>query len=108
MAAEIEPGSELYPLRAQLEGKAYVGPEGLAEMLADFDEDWESIRIELDEVIDRDNLVVALCRLRGRGRASGVDLEVPIGFLLRFEGGKLVYSRTYSEQADALRAAGAG
>jgi ketosteroid isomerase-like protein len=106
MAAEIEDDSEFYPLRAQLEHKAYVGRKGLEEMLADFDQDWEYVRIELDELLDRDDVVVALCRLQARGLASRVDLEVPMGFVLRFEGERLVYSRSYSEQADALRAAG--
>jgi ketosteroid isomerase-like protein len=38
--------------------------------------------------------------------ATRVDLELPIGFVCRFAGGRLVQMRTYSEQADALRAAG--
>ena len=108
MVAEVEPDTEFYPLRAQLENKAYVGPEGLKEMFADFDQDWEYIRIEFDELLEREDLVVALCRLHARGIASRVDLEVPMGFVLRFEGSRLVYSRSYSEQADALRAAGLG
>jgi hypothetical protein len=41
MAAEIHADTELYPLRAQLEHKTYVGRDGLTEMLADFDEDWK-------------------------------------------------------------------
>jgi ketosteroid isomerase-like protein len=106
MAADIKPDSEFYPLRAQLEHKAYVGRDGLEEMFADFDEDWEHLRLELDELRDREDLVVALCRLQARGLASGVDLDVPIGFLMRFADGRLVYSRSYSEPADAIRAGG--
>jgi ketosteroid isomerase-like protein len=108
MAAEIASDSEFYPLRAQLEQKTYIGREGLAEMFADFDEDWESLRLEVDDLLERDEFVVALCRLQARGRASRVDLDVPIGFVLRFAARRLVYSRSYSEQSDALREAGVG
>jgi uncharacterized protein len=106
MAAELSEDAELYPLRAQLEGKAYRGPAGVGEMFADFDEDWENLRIEIDEIHDAGDEVAARCRLRSRGRTSGVDLEVPIGFVWRFRDGKAVYARSYSEPADALRAAG--
>jgi ketosteroid isomerase-like protein len=106
MAGEIDEDCEFYPMRAQLEDKAYVGRKGLEEMLADFDEDWEYVRVEVDELRDRDDFVVVLCRLQARGLTSRVDLEVPIGFVCRFAGGRLVYMRTYSDQTDALGAAG--
>ena len=47
-----------------------------------------------------------LGRLRARGRASGMDLDVPMGFVWTLRDGKVVRARTFSEQADALRAAG--
>ena len=106
MAAELSADAELYPLRAQLEGKSYRGPAGVREMFADFDEDWEELRIEIDEMRDVEDRVAVRCRLRSRGRTSGVDLEVPIGFVWRFRDGKAVYARSYSEPADAIRAAG--
>lgn len=108
MAAGLSDDAELYPLRAQLEGKAYRGPEGVREMFADFDEDWEQLRVEIDEVLDADDLVAVRGRLRSRGRTSRVVLDVPIGFVWRFHGGKAVYARSYSEPDDALRAAGFG
>jgi ketosteroid isomerase-like protein len=106
MAAEIEDDCEFYPLRAQLEDKEYVGRKGLEEMVSDFDEDWEYVRVRVDETLDREDFVVLLCRLEARGLTSRVDLEVPIGFVCRFAGGRLVYMRTYSDQSDAMGAAG--
>jgi ketosteroid isomerase-like protein len=107
MIADLDPAAELYPLRAQLEGKAYRGHDGAREMLADLTEDWESMTIEIDELRDAvDDQVVALCHLRSRGRASRMDLNVPMAFLWRLRDGKVVYGKTFSEQAEALRAAG--
>jgi ketosteroid isomerase-like protein len=75
-------------------------------MFADFEDDWEDLRIEIDELHDAGEEVVALCRVRARGRASGVDLDVPIAILWRLRGGKVIFGRTFSEQIDGLRAAG--
>ncbi len=103
---DMQPDVELHPLRAQLEGKAYRGHDGVREMLADFDQDWESIQVDAEEFRDADDEVVVLGRLRARGRASGIDLDVPMGFVWTLRDGKVVRIRSFSEQADALRAAG--
>ena len=104
--AELDPAAELEPLRALLEGKRYIGVEGAREMFADFDEDWEYLRLEIDDVREAGDDVVLRGRLLSRGRASRVDLEVPIGFVWRVRNGKLVHGKTFSEPDDAPRAAG--
>jgi ketosteroid isomerase-like protein len=106
MLPDIQPDAELHPLRAQLEGKAYRGHDGLREMLADFDQDWELVQMDAEQFRDAGDQVVALGRLRARGRTSRVDLDVPMGFVWKLRDGKAVYLKTFSEQADALRAAG--
>ena len=103
---DMQPDVELHPLRAQLERKAYRGHDGVREMLADFDQDWEYIQVDAEEFRDADDEVVVLGRLRARGRASGIDLDVPMGFVWTLRDGKVVRIRSFSEQADALRAAG--
>jgi ketosteroid isomerase-like protein len=104
--AETDEDAELYPLRAQLEGSTYRGHQGLRQLLSDFDEDWETIRLERYECRDAGDQVVLLGRLRARGRTSGIELDQPIGFVWRLRDGKAVYAKAFSEQDDALRAAG--
>jgi ketosteroid isomerase-like protein len=106
MSAVVDPEGELHTLRAQLEGRPYRGHAGLRQMFSDFDQDWEFVQLEAEELRETGDQVVILGRLRARGRTSRVDLDVPIGFVWRLRGGKAVYGRTFSEQADALRAAG--
>ena len=106
LVEHIEPDAELHPLRAQLEGKVYRGLDGVREMLADFDQDWEYVQVDAEEFRDADDEVVVLGRLHGRGRTSGVDLDVPMGFVWTLRDGKVVRAKSFSEQADALRAAG--
>jgi ketosteroid isomerase-like protein len=98
--------AEFYPLRAQLEGESYRGHDGLMRFLAEMTEDFEEVRFEIEETRDAGEQVVGLGRFRARGRASGVDLNVPLGVLTRMRRGKIVYTRFFSEPADALEAAG--
>jgi ketosteroid isomerase-like protein len=108
LAQYMEDDADLYPMRAQLERKTYRGVEGVRQMLADFDQDWEFVHMDAEEFCDAGDQVVLLGRLQARGRASGVDLDVPMGFVWKLREGKVVYARSFSEQADALRDAGLG
>src|SRR3954453_10912545 len=97
--------AEFYPLRAQLEGESYWGHEGLERFLAEMTRSGKrcgsrSTRRETPEK------VVGIGRFRARGRASGVDLNVPLGVFTRVRRGKIVYTRLFAEPADALEAAG--
>ena len=55
---------------------------------------------------DAGDEVVLLGRLQGRGRASGVDLDVPMGFVWTLREGKVVYARSILRAG--RRAAGRG
>jgi ketosteroid isomerase-like protein len=104
--ADTHADAEIDSLRAQLEGTPYRGHDGIRQMFADFDEDWEYLRVEIDDFRDTESNVVGTGHLLSRGRASRVDLDVPIAFVWRFKEGKAVYAKVFSEEADALRAAG--
>jgi ketosteroid isomerase-like protein len=98
--------AEFHPLRAQLEGESYSGHAGMTRFLAGMTEEWEGVRVEIDETQDSGDRVVGTGRFIARGRASGVDLNVPLGVCMRVRGGKIVYTRFFSEPGDALEAAG--
>ena len=98
--------AEFHPLRAQLEGESYSGHEGLERFLAEMTDDFEEVRFEIEETRDAGEEVVGVGRFRARGRASGVDLDVPLGVFTRLRRGKIVYTRLFSEPAAALEAAG--
>jgi uncharacterized protein len=98
--------AEFYPLRAQLEGESYRGHDGLRRFLAEMTEDFEQVRFEIEETRDAGEGVVGIGRFRARGRASGVDINVPLGVFQRMRRGKIVYVRFFSEPEDALEAAG--
>jgi ketosteroid isomerase-like protein len=98
--------AEFHPFRAQLEGEAYRGHDGLERFIGELAEDFDNARFEFDETRDADDQVVGIGRFRARGRASGLDLNVPIGVLAKVRQRKVFYMRFFSEPADALEAAG--
>jgi ketosteroid isomerase-like protein len=98
--------AEFYPLRAQLEGRSYRGHDGLERFLAEVTEEWDEARFEIEETRDAREQVVGIGRFRARGRASGVDIDVPLGIFTRVRRGKIVFTRFFSDPADALEAAG--
>jgi hypothetical protein len=50
MLATLHPDAELIPLKAVLEGTVYRGHEGLRRWLSDMYEDWDDLRIDVEEV----------------------------------------------------------
>ena len=97
---------EFDPRRAQLEGESYRGHEGMERFLAEMREEWEGVRFEIEETREAEGQLVGIGRFRARGRGSGVDINVPLGVVTRVRRGKIVYTRFFSEPADALEAAG--
>jgi ketosteroid isomerase-like protein len=102
----LDPEIELHPIRARLEGTSYVGHEGWRRMVADWDSDWEGLRLEQRTLHEQGNVVVAVGRFIARGRTSGVELDVPIGLVYRLREGKIARVDSFTDPNQALRAAG--
>jgi ketosteroid isomerase-like protein len=98
--------AEFYPLRAQLEGEVYRGHDGLERFITGLTDEWADVRFEIDETRAAGDRVVGIGRFQARGRASGVQIDVPLGVLTRVRRGKVVYTRLFSEPAEALETSG--
>ena len=103
----LDPEAELVPLRAQLEGTSYRGHDGVRQLHSDLNAEWERMQLTVDELreVGADR-VVARSTLTARGRASGVELEIPIGWLIELRDGKVIRSQSFSNPDGAFRAAG--
>jgi ketosteroid isomerase-like protein len=83
------------------------GFDDFRRFLEQVDEMWENFQIEPEEFIDGDDHVVAAVRMSGRGRGSGVEVEMQLfaAWTLR-EGKVLRLTGGYRDRAEALEAAG--
>ena len=95
-------------LHALLGGEATVfrGHDGVREMLRDLYEAFDEFQIEISEIRDLGDRLVAIGRTRARGETSGADVESPVGFVTEFKNGKAISVRGYLDPKEALEAAG--
>jgi ketosteroid isomerase-like protein len=66
---------------------------------------WEEEWVEVDEIRDLGNRILALYRWIGRGRSSHVEVEHPIATLHTLRGGRIVRLEYYLDPSKALEAA---
>lgn len=86
--------------------KTYRGQVAVRKFLLSFDRVWEEIRFEPQELRGEDQVVVAFCRLRGRGRSSGAGVSQRVGHVWEFRSGNVVRVRTFLDWERAAEAAG--
>jgi len=105
----LHPEVEWHPaLEVLLGGEAavYRGYEGVRELFRDSYEAWTEIHTEFSEIRDLGDRLVAIGRIRTRGKESGVEAESPLGYLVHFKNGKAIRFWGYLDPKEALEAAG--
>jgi ketosteroid isomerase-like protein len=93
------------PRVTEFEG-SLSGHDGLARFLADIGEEFESFQVDLTDVRDLGDRVLALGTARGRGKESGVETEASLAIIASFRNGKCVRFKDYGDTRQALEAAG--
>ena len=106
---ELDPEVEWHnALLALLGGEQTVfrGYDGVREMMRDLNEAFGEIHIEITEIRDLGDRLLAIGRTRARGKGSGVPTETPLGLVTEVKNGKTVSIRGYLDPDEALEAAG--
>jgi ketosteroid isomerase-like protein len=103
------PGIEIVSPLASVRGTPYRGYDGLREWISDVEEQFESWEYKLDEVregTDPDT-VVGLGGIHLVGRGSGVAIDQPAAWLVRFAAdGRVRRVEVYTDQQEGLKRAG--
>jgi ketosteroid isomerase-like protein len=106
---ELDPAVEWHSaLHAVLGGAQTVfrGHDGVREMLRDLNEAFDEIQIEISEIRDLGDRLVAIGRNRTRGKASGAETETPFALVTEIRNGKTISVRGYLDPKQALAALG--
>ena len=82
------------------------GHEGLRTFFRALYEAWQRVEPDLRELLDAGEHVVSIEITRGRGRASGVEVELQQYGVWTIRDGKIVRSRWFTTRQEALEAAG--
>src|SRR6478672_6473810 len=84
----------------------FHGHEGVSQAMAKWTAAWKDYRVQVEDLADLGEHVLADTRHRGRGRHSGVEVDQHIFQVLTLCNGKIVRMRMYYDRGDALKAAG--
>ena len=91
---------------SSLEGKkTYHGLREVEATTKDWLTSWEWFRVELEELIDAGNKVVALTRSLGRPRGATSDVIAMNAEVWTMKDGKAIARRAYNDRSEALNAA---
>jgi ketosteroid isomerase-like protein len=105
---DAHPDIEIFTSGAFLDaGTVYRGLEGLGEFLAMLDDAFERLEYELEEAheVDADR-VLALIHVRGRGKGSGVEVDIRAGHLWTLRDEKALRMQAFATREEALAAVG--
>jgi ketosteroid isomerase-like protein len=83
----------------------YHGHEGIRRFWETFIEPWEQITIEVEELRDSGDYVVAFIRFRAVGR-DGLEVDAPFVHVLTIRESKVIRFEAFDDRAAALEAAG--
>jgi uncharacterized protein len=84
----------------------YQGPTEARRFLEDFWRNYEQSHTDVDEYISAGDNVVFAAHLRGRGKGSGVEVEMRNWQVCTVRDGKIVRYRLFATKREALEAAG--
>lgn len=90
------------------DGNPYVGPQAVAEgVFARCIGEWDGFGVEVDEILDAGDAVVALGRYVGVYKATGKAQRTQLVHVWRVSGGKAVGFQQYADTLQVARVMGA-
>jgi ketosteroid isomerase-like protein len=98
----MHPDIEVHDRPEVPDPRDYAGLDGAREAFANVLDMFAEYEIEPVEFIDGEEHIVVVLRQRGRGMASGVDVEGDIVHVWTLRDGKAVDLRGFSSRQDAL------
>ena len=101
----MDPGIELEVAGGILDG-TYRGHVGALDLLDSFWSSFEGHRIEIEDCIDAGDDVVVTVHYYGRGKTSGVKVDLRAWHVWTWRDGKAVRWRVLQTEAEALEAVG--
>ncbi|HXF00975.1 MAG TPA: nuclear transport factor 2 family protein [Solirubrobacterales bacterium] len=82
------------------------GHSGVVEAFSIWPDQWDDYQIEILRMADRGDHVAVTARTGGRGKQSGVEVEMDFSFVFSVRDGKIVELKIFMREDQALEAAG--
>jgi ketosteroid isomerase-like protein len=111
-SGDIDSVSELYTEDAEIrtgphwpEQATYRGREAIRETSAEWASMWDKLQIEVDQLEEHGDRLLATGAWRMRGAASGIGGEMPIFIVFTFRDGKIAVLEWFADHDTAVAAA---
>jgi ketosteroid isomerase-like protein len=104
--SRFHPQLVYHPRADEPDPSPHIGRDAYAELLQGFTDSFSEIRMEVLELIDAHDLVIAPTVLHCRLRESGVEVRDTYVFVFSVRGGLIVESWEYRTKCEALEAVG--
>jgi ketosteroid isomerase-like protein len=107
LLAEVGPDVEWHVLDQLPDAQVYTGPDAIRRFWEAWRDMFEDFRVEVGDLLEAGDHVVAMISVRGRGRESGIAVDTPqFPQVWTFRDGELVRVAMYQSREEALRAVG--
>jgi ketosteroid isomerase-like protein len=97
---------ELFGGFADLMGDRFEGHEGVRRFYTDWFATFETMQVELEEILPAGDRAVAMTRLSASAEGSDLLVEIPGAIIYTFKDGKIFRAGFYYDRSEALAAAG--
>ena len=82
------------------------GVEGVEGLMTRWESTWDDYEVIPEDFVDAGDRVIAILRVRGRGRESGAAVDARFHQVFTIRGGKIVRMDEFMERSEALEAVG--
>lgn len=94
------------PAREDPDPAPHRGRAGVREFWAQWEELFDDIRIEAEELIEAGDRIVSRLHVTGSGKGSGIDVDQRVYQVVGFRSGSIWRVDEFYDRAEALEAAG--
>ena len=105
----LDPEVEVYSPPQLANSGSFHGIDGYREWIGGWFDAWDDFEIQPREVeAVGEDCVIAVCRQRGVGKASGIEVEQTMVYMWEIRDGRITRFHLYLNREDAVAAALAG
>jgi ketosteroid isomerase-like protein len=81
----------------------YRGHNGIRQYFSDIADSFDLVKVQIDDTLAVDDIVVVVGRIRSRGKGSGAESDMAVGYLVQIRDGRAVLMRALRDPRGALR-----